>query len=397
MTIAENFKFLVVEDHPFQRTTLQRMLRAMGAQDVREAADGARALELIDGVDIVICDLNMPGMDGMEFIRHVGAAKHELSIIIMSAESGALLRSVETMTRAYGVRLLGVVEKPVTPDDLEDLIANYEKSSTSTGPVRPRRPQFGLAEIQRGIQENQFEPFFQPKVDLADGAVVGAEALARWRTAQHGIVGPSAFIPQLETHGQIDELTYIMVEKSAQACRQWRSSKHDINVSVNLSLLSLSDVSIADRITRIVSEAGLEPRHMILEITETAAMTEVASALENLTRLRMRGFGLAVDDYGTGFSSLSQISRVPYTELKIDQTFVTGCTKNPTHLAIVSSCIDLARQLGIHSVAEGVETQADWDAVDHAGCRMAQGYLIARPMAGNQFLDFLQQLGTGRS
>ncbi|MEO5831483.1 MAG: EAL domain-containing protein, partial [Rhodanobacter sp.] len=226
-----------------------------------------------------------------------------------------------------------------------------------------------------------------------DGTVVGAEALARWRTAKHGIVGPSAFIPQLETNGKIDELTYIMVEKSAQACRQWRTAEHDINISVNISLLSLSDVSLADRITRIVSEAGLDPRHMILEVTETTAMTEVASALENLTRLRMRGFGLAIDDYGTGFSSLSQISRVPYTELKIDQTFVTGCTKNPTHLAIVNSCVDLARQLGIQSIAEGVETQTDWDAVDHAGCHMAQGYFIAKPMEGTQFLEFLQQRG----
>lgn len=393
MTIAENFKFLVVEDHPFQRHALQRMLRAMGAQDVREAADGAQALELIPGVDVVICDLNMPGMDGMEFIRHVGAAKHELSIIIMSAESRSLLSSVEKMTMAYGVRLLGVIEKPVTRGDLEDLIANNGKSSPSNAPARPRGPQFGLAEIQRGIRENQFEPFFQPKVDLADGAVVGAEALARWRTAQHGIVEPFAFIPQLQNNGQIDELTYIMVEKSAQACRRWRKDAHDISVSVNLSLVSLSDVSLADRLTRIVSEAGLEPRHMILEITETAAMTEVAPALENLTRLRMRGFGLSVDDYGTGFSSLSQISRVPYTELKIDQTFVTGCTRNPTHLAIVNSSVDLARQLGIQSVAEGVETQADWDAVDHAGCRIAQGYFIAKPMAGNQFLEFLQQPG----
>lgn len=390
MTIAENLKFLVVEDHPFQRTVLQRMLRAMGTQDVREAADGARALELIDGVDVVLCDLNMPGMDGMEFIRHVGTAKHELSIIIMSAESRSLLSSVEKMTRAYGVRLLGVIEKPVTPDDLEEIIANYEKSSMSTVPARHRERQFSLAEIQRGIQANQFEPYFQPKVDLADGAVVGAEALARWRTAQHGIVEPFAFIPQLQANGQIDELTYIMVEKSAQACRKWRNAEHDINVSVNISLQSLSDVSLAERIIRIVSEAGLDPQHMILEVTETTAMTEVASALENLTRLRMRGFGLAIDDYGTGFSSLSQISRVPYTELKIDQTFVTGCSKNPTHLAIVNSCVDLARQLGILSVAEGVETQADWDAVDHAGCRMAQGYFIAKPMEGNQFLEFLQ-------
>jgi len=137
-----------------------------------------------------------------------------------------------------------------------------------------------------------------------------------------------------------------------------------------------------------VRAAGLDPHHMILEITETAAMTEVAPALENLARLRMRGFGLSVDDYGTGFSSLRQLTRAPFTELKIDQSFVAGCAANDSSRAIVESSVEMARRLDIKSVAEGVETQADWDVLRATGCDMAQGHFIAKPMQESSFLAF---------
>jgi EAL domain-containing protein (putative c-di-GMP-specific phosphodiesterase class I) len=161
-----------------------------------------------------------------------------------------------------------------------------------------------------------------------------------------------------------------------------------LTVSVNLSLVSLTDTTLADRITNAVHSAGLEPRYMVLEITETTAMTEVAPALENLARSRMRGFGLSVDDYGTGFSSLRQLTRVPFTELKIDQSFVTGCAENPSSRAIVESSVDMAHRLEIKGVAEGVETQAEWDVLKRVGCDMAQGYLMAKPMDEQSFLGF---------
>jgi EAL domain-containing protein (putative c-di-GMP-specific phosphodiesterase class I) len=238
------------------------------------------------------------------------------------------------------------------------------------------------------VQENQFEPFFQPKVALATGRVLGAEALARWRHPEHGLVGPYAFIAPLEQSGKIDELTLVMLHKAALACRAWRQREMELTVSVNLSLVSLTDTTLADRITEIVRSAELDPHYMILEITETAAMTEVAPALENLARLRMRGFGLSVDDYGTGFSSLRQLTRAPFTELKIDQGFVTGCAANPSARAIVESSVEMARRLNLKSVAEGVETQADWDVLRATSCDLAQGYFIAKPMQESAFLAF---------
>ncbi len=384
---------LVIDDHDFQRHTIARMLKSLGASEVLEAENGEEALALLGNPalaqpTIVVCDLDMPQMDGMEFIRHLGKANSGLSVVIASALDSALLGSVEKMSRAYGVRLLGVIEKPLTLERLQDILARHQLLDTK--PPRPatNTPAFTAEQILLGVQNKEMEPFFQPKVNLADGKIVGAEALARWRHPQHGIIGPYAFILPLERSMQIDTLTFLMLEKAARSCHAWREQEFDITVSVNLSLVSLTDTTLADRILQTVRTAGLDPRHMILEITETAAMTDIAPVLENLTRLRMRGFGLSIDDYGTGFSSMQQLTRVPFSELKIDQSFVTGCANIPSSMVIIESSLSVAKGLSIKSVAEGVETQNDWDALKSMGCDIAQGYFIAKPMEEVVFLEF---------
>jgi EAL domain-containing protein (putative c-di-GMP-specific phosphodiesterase class I) len=391
MSVADGLVALVVEDDDFQRRTVARMLRSLGAREVQEVGDGKQALASIQGAvpaDLVVCDLDMPEMDGMELIRHLGQANSAISVIVASAQGASLLNSVNKMARAYGVRLLGVIEKPVTLEGLKNLIALHAPPKPQSARTSAGTPSFSLEQILQGVQQKQFEPYFQPKVALATGKVLGAEGLARWRHPEHGLIAPYAFIALLEQSGNIDALTLLMLEKAALACRAWRERGMELTVSVNLSLVSLADTNLAKRITETVRSAGLDPHHMILEITETAAMTEVAPALENLARLRMRGFGLSVDDYGTGFSSLRQLTRVPFTELKIDQGFVTGCAANASSRAIVESSVEMARRLEIKSVAEGVETQADWDVLQAAGCDVAQGYFIAKPMQESSFLAF---------
>lgn len=386
---------LIVEDHEFQRRILARMLGALGAQSVLEVANGREALALLDGgaqPALVICDLDMPEMDGMAFIRHLGKRLPETSVIIASALDPALLGSVAKMADAYGVRLLGVLEKPVTRVHLAQLLA-----ARDTTPRRPRAassaPSFSLEEIEAAIANREFIPFFQPKVDMKSGAVVGAEALARWKHPAQGIVAPYAFILKLEKAGRIDALTFLMLEQAAHATRRLREAGLDISVSVNLSTTSLADVTLADRVTAIVTGRGVDPKHIVLEVTETAAMTALAPALENLTRLRMKGFGLSIDDYGTGFASLAQLARVPFTELKIDQGFVTGCSDHPNAQVIIEASIGLAHGLKLKTVAEGIETPADWEALKGMGCDLAQGYFIARPIDEATFLDFCQSRG----
>jgi EAL domain-containing protein (putative c-di-GMP-specific phosphodiesterase class I)/CheY-like chemotaxis protein len=386
----EELHILVAEDHEFQRKTLVRILTALGARHLSEAADGKSALGIFTdpdkSINVIISDLEMPGMDGMEFMRHVGEAGRPVSVILSSALDPALVSSVEAMTRAYGITLLGAIEKPVTQEKVRALIAKYAPPVAKA--VRPSAESIPLDEIRRGLDAAEFEPFFQPKVRLRDGKVTGAEALARWRHPQKGVLAPYAFISEMEANGLIDSLMWVILEKSASLCRAWLSSGLEVTVSVNLSLKSLGEPGLAERITERVAAQGVAAKHIMLEITESAAMTEVAKALENLTRLRMKGFGLSIDDYGTGYSSMQQLSRIPFTELKIDQSFVISAIEKEQSKVILASSLDMARKLRLKAVAEGLETRAHWDLLRSLDCDVAQGYFIAKPIEAMAFRDW---------
>jgi EAL domain-containing protein (putative c-di-GMP-specific phosphodiesterase class I)/FixJ family two-component response regulator len=394
MKSADELVILVVEDHAFQRQTLVQVLKSLGAKTILEADNGRPALEIIkshtgEPVDLVICDIDMPDMDGLEFLRHIGQNHPKMSVAICSAKELPLLNAAHLMAREYGVRLLGVIQKPFTREAIGSLIERRHVTKAAPKAKAVPDTRFGLEEIILGLSNNQFEPHFQPKFSLHTGGIVGVEALARWNHPEQGLVGPGAFIELLEQHKQIDGLTFEMLSKAAAASARWQQQGLNLKVSVNLSLVSLTDFSLADKITRLVIDAGVKPQNMILEITETVAMTEVAPALENLARLRLRGFGLSVDDYGTGFSSLRQLTRVPFTELKIDKSFVTECANVDSLTAIVKSSIDMAHKLGIQSVAEGVESEAVLNKLRVLGCDIVQGYYIAQPMAENKLMEFL--------
>lgn len=385
---------LVVEDDDFQRGVILNILKSLGVCSIVSASNGRQALDILRytnsrPVDVALCDLNMPEMDGMEFLRHLGDGHRGTAVILASSLDGKVLSSVGRMTQMYGMQLLGVIEKPILPMNLKAHLLKL-KTNAPLGVTRPsRRLGFSLDEILQGIRADQFVPFFQPKVDMKSGQVVGAEALARWQHPTHGVIGPQAFIPLLETTANIDDLTYRILDKSAQALRALHDKGHLLTVSVNLSLVSLDDTALADRITQAVRAAGVAPQHVVLEITESAAMTHVAPALENLARLCMNGFVLSIDDYGTGSSNLQQLTRIPFSELKIDQSFVHGFVENRALRIVVESSIDMAHKLKVTSVAEGVETKEDWDALAAVGCDTAQGYFIGKPMDFEAFREFV--------
>ncbi len=392
MSLA-NLNVLIIEDDDFQRRILSEILRSLGIENLAQASNGRQALEIIhsrnsDLINVALCDLNMPEMDGMEFLRHLGEEKQNIAVILTSALSGKLLSSVGRMTRLYGIKLLGTMEKPVLLSDLEALLLKYEVQTAANGTQNQKL--FSLDEILQAVDTDQFEPYFQPKLDLRSKRIVGAEALARWLHPEHGIVGPGSFIPLLEKTKNIDELTFRLLKKAALACRSFHENGCVLIVSVNLSLASLDDTSLADRITDIVKSAGIDPQYIRLEVTESAAMTSIAPALENLARLCMNGFSLSIDDYGTGSSNLQQLTRIPFSELKIDQSFVKDFSENTALKIVVHSSIDMARKLNVESVAEGVETFQDWTSLKEAGCDTVQGYFVGRPMCEKDFLDFIR-------
>lgn len=391
---ARTLAVLVVDDDDFQRRHIIRLLNHIGVNRIREAEDGEAALALLKQErrmpDLVLCDLKMPRMDGMAFLRNLTAIKYHGSVALISGENQTILRSVRTMCEAYQISPVAALSKPVALDALKDLL---EKVGARDRVLERelRVPQFSLREIEQGIESGQFHAHFQPKVALKTGCVVGAEALCRWHHPMHGVLLPYPhFIGLLEEAGRLEELTLQMVEQAARACLEWQKYGHEISVAVNLSLATLIDPEHANRIAETVERVGLQPSSMTFEVTETAAVVKLAPVLENMARLRLLGFGLAIDDFGTGFASLEQLSLAAFTELKIDRGFIAGMLDRVEHNAIVDLSIDMVSRLGLVAVAEGVETQAQWDALLQRGCDVAQGYYTSRPLDRTHFRHFLE-------
>ena len=377
---------MVIEDHGFQRRIALRLLAELGVTHVLEGADGLSALEVLrkqaTPPDVALVDLDMPGMDGVECIGHVAQERLARSVVVVSALDPALLNTVQTMARAYGLRVLGSVEKPLTRDKLEVVLARVDDHVADEGD--DASTEFTMAALEEALDNGEIVPWFQPQVEFANGRVVGVEALARWERPDGSVVRPDCFVPVLEREGLANRLTDRMLDSACRWKRQWDGDGVRLKMSVNVSAAALQDPSAADRYQAIVENHGLLPEDIILEITESSVMTDAARGLGLLARLRLKGFGLSIDDFGTGYSSLAQLSQIPFTELKIDQGFVCDAHAQPRKRAMVEASLGLARKLDLVTVAEGVESVEDWQMLAELGCDMAQGWLIGRPVPGSE-------------
>ena len=384
---------MVVEDHDFQRRMTLRLLKDLGAGTLLEAANGREALSLLADrgkpVDIIFCDLDMPEMDGVEFISHVAEGQLAQAVAVISAMETSILNTVETMAKAYGLQVLGAISKPLNLQDLTSCISSFQAKENSRE-AYVTQSEFNVEDLKRGLVEREFLAFFQPKVSFATGEVQGVEALVRWFRPGHGVVTPLYFIPQMELEGLVTPLTEVLLTQTCGYLKAWARRGYTLMASVNVSMHCLTDVGIADRLHDLVKESDCDPKQITLEVTETEVMTDVAKVLNVLARLRLKGFGLSIDDFGTGYSSLQQLSNVPFTELKIDQSFVKDSPTQPRHRTIIEASLDLANKLKLKTVAEGVETRAEWDLLKSLGCQTAQGYFVARPMPGHQLPDWIQ-------
>lgn len=385
--------FLVAEGEMAQRQALADVLVHLGAGRITQVPDGHTALRHFDDginppVDVGIIDLALPGMDGLELIRRLSEARCRAGIIIIGTQSNAVLFSVETMALAYGINLLGTIAKPVSPARLTELVENY-----SAVPLAPPEGvagrTFTFAEVGRGLQARQFDPYFQPKIELETGQVKGLEMFARWRHPEYGVLGPEAFIQALEDNHRVDFLDWSMIEKSVAACRTLHDQGIPISFSINVDQSTLAHPHFMAQISACLERHRILPDYITFEMTESAVLTTEPHFLERLLRLRMLGFGLAIDDYGTGRSNLQLLARIPFSELKIDRSFVDGASKRPAIGVVLRSCLGLARNLDRPSVAVGVETKQDWDFLQGLGCTYAQGYYIAKPMPVEDFPAWL--------
>lgn len=383
---------LVVDDDELVRTVMQRVLAQIGVGHVHVAESAEAALDaaarLVPAIDVVIADLDMPDVDGLEFLRRWSQQRPGASVLISSGKARSILRSVEVMAREYGLLVLGVLPKPATIAALREALGRHPAAVSD--PVRAPSGVVTSDEVARAIDRREFALFYQPKIALATGRVCGAEALVRWRHPVLGLLSPALFLDLAEQMGLMPRLTIDLLEEAITEAKGWQAAGLGLSISVNVSQSSLVDTTFSASVLDACARHGVSPERLVVEITETTAMTDVAHSLETLARLRMHGVGLAIDDFGTGHSSFRQLSRVPCTELKIDRGFVTGASTQPLLRTIVESNVRMARDLGLTCTGEGIESRDDWDLLRDLGCDAGQGFFIAGPMDRKQLPGWIR-------
>jgi sensor c-di-GMP phosphodiesterase-like protein len=244
-------------------------------------------------------------------------------------------------------------------------------------------------ELRAAVDEGALEVHFQPKVDVADGRVVGAEALVRWAHRERGLLYPDVFLPAAEQAGLMRPLTLVVLDRALEACGRWLAAGRDVGVAVNLSASNLLDASLPEEVAARLAAHGVEARHLTLEVTEGTILANPRRSGEVLAAVRALGVAVSLDDFGTGHSSLSHVKRLPVDELKIDRAFVTDLIDDPTDRAIVASIVRLAHSLDLTVVAEGVEDEAALEVLRGEGCDTAQGWLFSRPLDEAAFAAWL--------
>ncbi|HEY4812825.1 MAG TPA: EAL domain-containing protein [Solirubrobacteraceae bacterium] len=247
-----------------------------------------------------------------------------------------------------------------------------------------------LAEVRGALERGEFVLQYQPQIELQSGRITGVEALVRWHHPEHGVLAPPEFIPLIEQTALIRPLTLALIDQALGQLVIWRGLGIDIQMSVNLSARNLLDTELPQRVAAILDRHRVRPDRLVVEVTESAAMADPRRAVAVLAALRATGIGVSVDDFGTGNASIEYLAKLPATEIKIDRSFITDILEDPRAQAIVRSTIDLARNLGLTVVAEGIETEAVLSHLVGLGCDTGQGYLISRPQPADALTEILR-------
>lgn len=372
-------RLLVVDDEPGFGRIVERVGRALGfevsfTQDAAAFTNTARLWH----PNVIFLDLKMPGTDGIQLLRTLAADKCQAIIVLTSGADEKVLNSAIQLGRERGLDMGEPLPKPIGLDTLRERILGYKRARLL--PV----------DIELAVARQQLFLEYQPKLDTRWHRIAGAEALVRWQHPVRGRLTPDHFIGVAEETGLITKVTDWVVAMAARQAGQWHADGLALDVAVNVSATDIADIDLPDRLVQYCADAGIDPAFLTLELTETGAMREAVQMMDVLTRLRLKGFKLSIDDFGTGYSSLVQLQRMPFSELKIDKSFVMNMASDRSCAVIVEIVIDLARKLGLQSVAEGVEDEVALKQLGEMGCDLAQGYHVSRPLPPELLPDFVR-------
>lgn len=367
-------RLLVVDDDP----TLGRLVKDTAQRvgyDVFVTKNPAAFMEKarIWHPTVVMLDLGMSGTDGIQLLRGLGENTCVAEVVLISGADDKILEAAIQLGRAHGLKMGGVLQRPLQLKTLRNFLSRFQAAKPLLSD-----------DLANAIATDQLFLEYQLKLDCHVARMTGVEALVRWRHPVLGIIQPDQFIPLAEENELIHRLTDWVVTAAAKQMAAWQVDNPTLHVAVNISAKNVQDFELPDRLYKFCSIAGIDCASITLELTETGAMREALQMMDVLTRLRLKGFKLSIDDFGTGFSSLVQLQKMPFSEIKIDRSFVMHMMNDESCRIIVEILLDLSRKLGLKSVAEGVEDEAALRSLIAMGCDVAQGYHLSRPIAADR-------------
>ncbi|MEM7068683.1 MAG: EAL domain-containing response regulator [Pseudomonadota bacterium] len=389
---------LLVDDDPTQIAILSAYFGAAGVSNIHSAGDPAAALEILSmnrgAIDLIVSDLQMPRMDGLEFLRHLRSLNFSGKLAIFSGVGNDLLIHAGRLAKMHNLNLIGQLNKPISKDALDSVFLNFERKEVlETSPSE--KVIVTQEEFSHALYNGEIRPFYQPKVDVLTGRIIGAESLARWDKPGAGLVAPTHFVEFAEKNGRIDDLTFQLYKQVLTDVQTFIRHDENHKLAINLSPAMLHNVSLPDRLQGLMKEAGISAKNISFEVTENSILNLDTTTLEVLSRLRIHGFAVAIDDFGTGSSNIQTLRDFPYSELKVDRSFVTRAYENEFSAQTISAAVSFAKQMNMHTVAEGVEDEAEWEFVKRAGIDQVQGFMVSKALSPLAYLDFLSKYEAG--
>ena len=332
---------------------------------------------------LILLDLQMPGMDGIEALRYLARLGTTAGILLASGMDQRVLASARQLGDQLGLKMLGTLQKPAMLEDIEALLVRH---------IEPGE-RLSLEELQRAIDEHELVVHYQPKLVRTSGNdwhVHSAEALVRWRHPRLGLLYPGEFLPLAEHSGLIMGVTDLVLTDAIRQIGHWRQRGLNLGAAVNLSPRMVQDLEFPDRLGRILREFDATAEQLTLEVTEAASLDDPELVMDIFTRLRVKGVGLSLDDFGIGMSSLTQLYKMPFSEVKIDRLLIAEVTQSKPAATVVRAIVELAHNLSLTVCAEGVETALAFEFMEQTGCDAIQGEFIAQAMPASEIEAFIK-------
>jgi EAL domain-containing protein (putative c-di-GMP-specific phosphodiesterase class I) len=390
--ILENKSILILDDEIGIVDLIADLASEMGCTSIIKVINSNNFVsQYTDEIDFIFLDLYMPETDGIEILHFLGESNSTASIVLMSGVDEKVLQTAVIIARSYGLNIVGTLTKPIPLHQLEYVLSEPKNFSKKVFQKSDRK--IDKSDLERALESNEeLVLFYQPQIQIQKQRFYGFEALIRWKHPEYGLIFPDQFISLAEESNLIKQLTWYVIKTTIKTLLDWRKEGYEIRVSINVSVDDLQDLNFPQLLYENMKVHNLSPYQITLELTESKLMGDDPQSLEILTRLRMKGFEISIDDFGTGYSSLEQLSRVPFNELKVDKSFVLDCLHNPDSRTIVESTIQMAHNMGLTVVAEGIESKAILKYIKSLGCEVGQGYVFSPALNYMDALNFIKNI-----